>query len=139
MKRFKVRNLLNGLQFQIEAHELPNPLPPEWGRPSRSERDDNGIETVFPPEHEILEEDITEEVQARVDRIIRSKQRKKDLFDLAGKNSLTPAEVQSAVLMLLKDQFGEGNAAQTDVDDEAARWNAMTPLERMREAFFGGR
>lgn len=75
MKRFKIKNKVNGLEFQVEADSLK--LQPEYGKPAWTETritpavlDEQGqeitpevIETIdHLAEYEIIEEDITEQL-----------------------------------------------------------------------------
>jgi hypothetical protein len=79
MKRFKIKNKANGLQFQVERAEL-GALQPEWGKPEHTVTEpvltDDGHQVfdsegrpvmqtrVVPAEFEIVEEDITGEIAA---------------------------------------------------------------------------
>lgn len=79
MRRFKIKNKVNGLEFQVERETL-EPMQPEWGRGAYTEqklvtpevRDEAG-EIVTPAvyeeiqhaaEYEIQEEDMTAEIEA---------------------------------------------------------------------------
>lgn len=61
MKKFKIKNLVNGLEFVVTGETLPE-LQPEWGSPEKEkvEMDSEGnivSTTQVPAEYEVIEEE----------------------------------------------------------------------------------
>jgi hypothetical protein len=92
MKRFKIRNNRNGLEFQIEQEEL-GAIQPEWGAPD---------------EFTITEEDITTEVaakkaaeEAQIAKIEKIKNLKKADVDTVAKLSQAILDLRDVVAKLI--------------------------------------
>lgn len=69
MKRFKIKNNTNGLEFVVEAAGLSE-MQPEWGLPERDELDETDKPTGnrLPAEYTIEVEDIGEELRIQAVR-----------------------------------------------------------------------
>jgi len=102
MKRFSVTNKADGRKFMIEADALPDPLPPEWGRPARNEEGQDGEPVAMPAEYEIIEEDITAEVVAREAAKTAQAVGLVRIRELGKKAALTGPEINEAVKLLLQ-------------------------------------
>lgn len=80
MKRFKIKNKVTGLEFQVEREELGK-LEPEWGKPEHTiqvlvkeavlDAEGNELEPavyedqVVPAEFDLVVEDITQEIELK--------------------------------------------------------------------------
>ncbi len=87
MKRYKIKNLVNGMQFQIETEAEQLAMQPEWGKPEAVDADGNPI----PAEHEIIIEDMTAELdakaQAEAAKLARKLKLKTDLVKIKDKDN----------------------------------------------------
>lgn len=82
MKRFEIKNNINGLQFGFESNEL-GPLQPEWGLPERPELGVNGQPTgkLLPAQFQIEITDLGKDLVYQASKLNNNRL---SAYDIAG-------------------------------------------------------